>query len=365
MRLVWFILAIGCAAAHSNTLSAKGGGSLHTEVISSIANHTAQMSDLEFGDLTCMRWTGGSCAMFSCSTERGPTECEAGYCMCQQGLCADAVGTCVRQRGKWLGAHAIRFKNPYDRAKPYLGVGDSIVTELDWDSSRSLAATSSSQPSWNIALTPGGHLRFESMAMPGSAIHFYKDRRRRSRRSHNFLQEASTQSKKAANTTLAQVTSDSQGQEETRHKAAASIPDDDDLWPVLVSIKKASPLSVTFRARPTHKNGGGLEIWDPQTGHALASANAEWFSADHVARNGIAECLDVSDLFSISDCEGRQLVQFDPELPMEATPIIARNYISAIGVLNWWQAILVLVCICGPMCGIAAVLSEMQKRESS
>merc|ERR1719253_1796090 len=118
-----------------------------------------------------MRWTGGSCAMFSCSEERGPTECVQTYCMCPRGLCADAEGKCVRQQGKWLGDHSIRFENPYDPEKPYLGVANTPGV-----GAKSLAATSSSQRSWKIALTPGGHVRFESMDLPGNSIHLYPNR---------------------------------------------------------------------------------------------------------------------------------------------------------------------------------------------
>jgi hypothetical protein len=100
--------------------------------------------------------------------------------------------------------------------------------------------------------------------------------------------------------------------------------------------------NVTFRARPTHRDGGGLEIWDPQTGHTLASANTEWMMSDNVAKHGIAECADDGWFFS-SGCEGRQLVQFEPALPLEATPFVGRNYISAIGTLNWWQMLFFLV----------------------
>merc|ERR1740138_255971 len=128
----------------------------------------------------------------------------------------------------------------------------------------------------------------------------------------------------------------------------AVISDDDDMWPVLVVFSRAHPLDVTFRVRHTAKDGGGLEIWDPQTRHSLASGNPAWYSKDRVAARGIAECREPGMGGWFSDgCEGRQLVEFEPALPMEATPIVGRDYIYEVSTLNWWQMLLFIFCFCG------------------
>lgn len=292
-------------------------------------NNSTPFESGSLGDLTCMRNTGGSCAMFSCNTDRGPTVCDQGKCLCSQGLCANAEGVCDQQgKGKWLGSHSIAFNHPYDQQKPFIGVTEGGP----W-----LSSSSSSQPAWKIALSPGGRVRLESLLLPGTALKIYNNRRRRSKQF--LLAKKTATSKRAANVT------DGVAETLTTHTKKAVLPDDDDLWPMVTPIEDASPIDVTFQVRPTHKNGGGLEIWDPQTGHVLASGNPEWWSKDQVAARGIAECGD--NLFSAGDCEGRQLVQFEPELPFEATPFVSRADITAIAALNWWQMLLLFVTIAG------------------
>merc|ERR1719215_104032 len=57
----------------------------------------------------------GSCAVFGCSTSRGPTVCEHGVCMCHQGYCRYPVTTMhvqsrtCRMRAGTDSCHATRF----------------------------------------------------------------------------------------------------------------------------------------------------------------------------------------------------------------------------------------------------------------
>lgn len=314
-----------------------------------------------YGDLSCMRNTGGMCNVFSCRSERGPTVCENGRCMCQPGTCANAEGVCERTYGKWLGEYSIRFTKPYDPAKPFIGVGSwglgsrlSIGTSGVFSSRDTLAASSNSQPEWKIALTAHGHVRFESLSKPGKAMHIYANRRRRSSdsRRRSFFLQLEEETVQGNSMSMEQNRTVKAHSEETINLGSTDnkvlIPDDDDHWPILVNIPEAQPNDVTFRVRPTQKNGGGLEIWDPQTGYALASANPDWTFRDNVAGQGIAEC---SGSWFAGDCKGRQLVEFNPELPVEATPYVARDYITAYGAMAWWQVLLVFFLIVGLVVG--------------
>jgi hypothetical protein len=338
------ILANTCAAIHVK--ANEKDSMMHASRVG--GNNSTPFESGSLGDLTCMRNTGGSCVMFSCNTDRGPTVCEQGKCLCSQGLCANAEGVCDQQgKGKWLGSHSIAFNHPYDQQKPFIGVTEGGP----W-----LSSSSSSQPAWKIALSPGGRVRLESLLLPGTALKIYNNRRRRTddeeasrrrRRKYFLLAKKTATSKRAANVT------DGVAETLTTHTKKAVLPDNDDLWPMVTPIEEASPIDVTFQVRPTHKNGGGLEIWDPQTGHVLASGNPEWYSKDQVAAQGIAECSDWG-MFSAGDCEGRQLVQFEPELPFEATPFVSRADITAIAVLSWWQVPLLFLSIVGCyFCGVA------------
>lgn len=70
----------------------------------SSANESAQPTDPEVDDprlgLGCMRNTGGTCNVFGCLADRGPTVCEhvpwilGKSCLCQEGLCASLDGRC-------------------------------------------------------------------------------------------------------------------------------------------------------------------------------------------------------------------------------------------------------------------------------
>merc|ERR1719487_592012 len=95
--------------------------------------------------------------MSACKAERGPTICSSeGRCMCREGWCANAWGECIKEPGKFIGTHAIKFEKPYKLHKPYIGVGDKR-----WGTTY-LAATGDGTPQWKMALTAAGFVRFES-----------------------------------------------------------------------------------------------------------------------------------------------------------------------------------------------------------
>lgn len=119
---------------------------------------------LDYGNLACMRRTGGTCRTSSCKAERGPTVCESGKCMCASGYCAIADGSCVQQQGKWLGPHSIKSLDPRHQQKPYLGLDDSW--SLSTFKTR-VGFQEGSEPVWKIAVTPEGLVRFESLKFPG------------------------------------------------------------------------------------------------------------------------------------------------------------------------------------------------------
>lgn len=336
------------------------------------SNHSDGLA-LDYGDLTCMRWTGGVCPYTYCKESRGPTECIESKCMCPFGYCANAIGECeVHMEGEWLGTYAISFQKAYVPEKPYVGAvkpGPHYAPptgEFDvqtWDTEY-LVATADSRPQWKIALSPRAHVRFESADYPGNILSIYVNRRRRS-----FLlqQKSSPRNVQSENATSgvadrralpkhdahrdgAQVVMDEDLDEYLRERDAirdadgtkVKITDDDDLWPVLMPMEEAHPIYATFRVRPTAKDGGGYEIWDPQTQVALSSANPDWYFGDSATDQGMAECR-VAD----GECDGRQLVNFEPRLPHKATPVIERDILAEHGVLHWWQAGLIWLCFCG------------------
>lgn len=117
----------------------------------------------DYGDAACMRWSGGTCNLFACHPERGPTSCVDKLCMCAQGYCADAQGKCKpaqRQQEKLMGKYAIRFLDAY---KPYMTVttDDMLVTTED------------SHAQWKLFRSPDGFVRFESALRPGSLLGMY------------------------------------------------------------------------------------------------------------------------------------------------------------------------------------------------
>jgi len=236
-----------------------------------------------------------------------------------------------------LGSYSIQLVHPYNPQEPYVGIAPNRAPYSGADNvgSVSLASTPDSGAAWKIALMPEGRVRFQSVSMPLHAMTLYDNRRRRTENHHHMMLAAL---KETANFTGSAEGEPLRMMELQKEKVV--LPDDDDIWPMLIPVSLASPLDVTFQVRPTRQNGGGLEIWDPQTRHVLASGNPEWFAKDHVASKGIAECSALDSWGSASNCEGRQLVSFDPELPMEATPYVSRADIVAISGSNGWLELL-------------------------
>lgn len=272
-------------------------------------NSRGDWSSSIFGSLACMTWTGGTCNLMGCRSNRGSTRCVDGRCMCRPNYCANAYGTCDDAPGKWLGEYSIQFHKPYEPAKSYLGVGGA-----------GLKAMGDSAHTWWIALTHLGFVRFESMRMPGEVLTIYNNRRRR---------------QPTVAVSLSQVDKTSG--------------DDNDLWPTTEPLETVSPLDATFLIR---KTGDGFEIWDPQRDVAIANANpAGWFQ-DHVADRGVAECSN--SFFGLVDgCKGRQVVTFSPELPVEAVSSQGRIHVNALSGFTWWQLCLFLIggiCLCCCCC---------------
>lgn len=360
---------------------ARAGDSSDALVPETNASHGGlSRASVSFGDLSCMRWTGGSCSVLSCKADRGNTVCDAGYCMCLPGQCANAEGVCVSAIGKWVGDYAIKFENAHDSRRAYLG--DTVSRWTMFGPSQEnpvthyLASVPTSEPRWKIAITSGGHVRFESKLEPGHVMSIWENRRRRtdgrrrsmnSRRRMNLLQE-SRLVVNGTETSRDPQQSDASGALPLRPSLRksngtldlATFVDDEDYWPVLIDFRYAHPLDVTFRVRWTAQDGGGLEIWDPQTFHALASSQGGWLgwmSGDRVASQGVSECGSGPGFFSMmfgSNCNGRQLVEFEPPLPQEATTRAPRDYIYEVSVLSWWQ-FLILFCCCGGCVGACVI----------
>jgi len=117
---------------------------------------------------------------------------------------------------------------------------------------------------------------------------------------------------------------------------------------MLIKLEAATPLEATFQIRPTMKNGGGYELWDPGTQVSLASADPDGWG-DSVVEQGVTECYHKS-FWSSDPCDGgRQLVAFEPKLPNDALVGVARSNIEAISILSAWQAWLLVGCfvLCG------------------
>lgn len=246
---------------------------------------------MDYGDLTCMKWTGGTCPFTFCKEERGPTECIESKCMCPTGYCSNAIGECEpHMEGEWLGTYAISFEKPYAVEKPYIGASpglgiymgekgselDVSATTVDEFRAQYPEATANSERQWKIALSPRAHVRFESVRYPGFVL-----------------------------STLDNI-------------------------PVLMPLEHAHPIYTTFRVRPTAKDGGGYEIWDPHDQQALMSNNEELLLSGE--GQGVTECMVAKGV-----CDGHQLVIFEPQLPHKATPIVGRDILAEHGILHWWQ----------------------------
>lgn len=257
--------------------------------------------------------------------------------MCSFGYCASAEGACIAKGGSRIGRHSLRFGKPFDPIRPYV-TSFEVAPPSPYDEHGSeaeasgvthyLETTSSDEDAWEVALTGEGHVRLESRVDPGHVLSIYHNRRRRT----DLLQK-------------------SVHAENHKGHYDDNIDDSDDLWPVLVHFRSAHPLDVTFRARRTEQDGGGIELWHPQTGHALAAADPHWLFRDRVAAWGVAECRTPTGAYS-GDCAGRQLIDFNPPLPQEATFSAEHEYIREITVLTEAQALLLIVgmCICCALC---------------
>lgn len=77
----------------------------------------------EYNDPRCLRNSGGTCAIWGCNADRGPTDCvywtpgvthmfENGhYCMCQPGYCAAMDGKCYPNNNNTLVASRVAIRN--------------------------------------------------------------------------------------------------------------------------------------------------------------------------------------------------------------------------------------------------------------
>jgi len=313
--------------------SAMGGGS----------NATATGSAIDYGSLTCMHWTGGTCLLSTCKPERGPTVCESGKCMCQPGSCADAVGACIpNSKGEWIGEYAIRFMEPSLPHTAYLGLGSgSSVISGPPGMIAGLGTIALNTKQWKIALTPNGRVRLQNTAHPDSVLTIYSNRRR------GFLQTSNhgltSKARQGNREQMANSSSGSSSAHDAAKKGKKTF-GSYDLWPALVKLEKACPFDATFQVRPTVQDGGGLEIWDPHTKVAIANTNGEGtWTADAFDVDGIGECVDPQS----GDCLGRQLVEFEPPLPAKARETAVRAIITRISTLYLWQTVMiVLCCIC-------------------
>lgn len=316
--------------------------------------------------------------MAGCSTDRGPTVCNDGRCFCKEGFCADEEGVCASgSKGNDLGEHAIRFVNAHNQTMPYLGL--HTIEEGFLTAERHVPARVKSkdvkEAKWKIVLSPSGYVRFKSVAYPDRVLTIYHNRRRRtddgSRRRMFLLstredREADMDDEPVLNASAGghghavaaaahQLKSSDSGAKEgdnSTKKEDATISYDDDLWPLLAPFSATTPLAASFLIREASSGNGGLEIWDPQQGVALASANIEhsWFfdgnSGDEERQRGVAECYPRS--FWREGCKGRQEVAFEPPLPKEAVSQRKRVLINGIPNVPTWVVVLIvsfIVCV--------------------
>eukprot|EP00746_Dinoflagellata_sp_MGD_P011703 gnl/MRDRNA2_/MRDRNA2_124665_c0_seq1.p1 gnl/MRDRNA2_/MRDRNA2_124665_c0~~gnl/MRDRNA2_/MRDRNA2_124665_c0_seq1.p1 ORF type:complete len:398 (-),score=49.70 gnl/MRDRNA2_/MRDRNA2_124665_c0_seq1:86-1279(-) len=318
--------------SHAGNQSFKGNHSSYAWNDRHKGNHSfTSNKNYQKGDLACMRWSGGTCSLSECKAERGTTKCINGLCMCPEGFCADAWGRCVSTPGKWIGSYSIKFKNSYDTEEPFLGARKSSISrrwDCDWDCPKFLlSSTDHSSPSWKMALTAAGFVRLESIKYPGNVLTIYHNRRRRTDdddfgRRRFFLVQKNQRRLNSSGKQMA-------------HKA--KISDDDDLWPSLKSFTATTPIDATFQVREVP---GGHEIWDPQRGVSIASANPDWYIADSAADSGVAECYPAG-VFG-DTCDDRQVLMFKPELPPDAISNKDKLYVYPIANLHTWQGGLII-----------------------
>lgn len=325
-----------------------------TQLLSVLANKT------DYGDLTCMRWTGGTCGFSSCSADRGLTECIEGKCFCTSGQCSDMHGVCQPEHeGEWLGRHAIRFLQAYDEDQPYISTTtETISDDESWTEAKCdvLAAVGNSSKEWKIALTPGGFVRLESAAKPGNVITIYNNRRRRTEDEDFFLQAGSSpESNGSMAPSVAASASPANNSSENESSDPGDASSDADLWPMLMNVETASPLAVSFQVR---KVAGGLELWNPAHGVSLASAekSTSWLDdGDPVTPHGVGECYPAGLLSN--GCGNRELLRFEPELPESVVTTGDRKEVETVGGLRWWQIALIgfgCICLCFCILGMCS-----------
>lgn len=257
--------------------------------------------------------------------------------MCAQGHCANYQGVCVNTPGAWLGEFSIKFMNPHVSEKAYVSVAVGSGRRV------TLGGEAKDDRQWKIALTAAGYVRFESLRVTGHILTIYENRRRRTedvdrrRFSSALLHEGRTTAGREA------------------------FADDVDLWPTLLPLGEAHPLDATFMVRHSGRGVDDLEIWDPQRGVSLASADPNAWFEDSAANQGVAECYPSGWLSS--GCEGRELVAFDPPLPEKALTKTGQITLGEIGNLNWWQSLIVIfmvlllgvcLCVCALHCSAAS-----------
>lgn len=284
-------------------------------------------------DLACFRFTGGTCSFFACKEEMGPTECVSKLCFCQPGYCASVRGVCERLRGRTLGEFSIRFADPAETQRPYLGV----------DKHHRPAAIEHAGIQWRVALTHDGFVRFESTQHVGQVLTLYQDRRRRTQ-AHTMLLGAQANRESGSPRAEGQPTPCAVAARTASGRVYANcsggMSEDDDLWPRMRDIRFIPPPEASFLVRSTW---GGLEIWHPQTGASLATAaSTDWMRSDgELGRDtGLAECYPrVHTVFGWgAGCQSRNLVAFEPELPADA--VCARCSAGQVSSSPWrfWKA---------------------------
>jgi len=120
---------------------------------------TKQGDDLPW--LQCIINTGGTCNLFGCHTERGPTNCEwfnFGYhCMCQPGFCSNLLGRCERTPNQLIEANVV-LENVHWPGW-FIEMGDN-----SWNMWVQRKVNLNSK--WNLLQTPHGDLMLGSFKFP-------------------------------------------------------------------------------------------------------------------------------------------------------------------------------------------------------
>lgn len=347
-------LVVICSFTHVSEASYISGsrGKLHLHRVSNdtYTEHTQEGKQImiEYGDLTCMGWSGGTCRLSACKSERGPTTCMDGKCFCNSGYCATSAGICTMSKpGQWIGSYSVRFVNAYDSNQPFLGIEPDVSS---WGKRYySMASVANSQPQWKLAHTSNGFVRFESILRPRHVLTIYNNRRRRT--ADTYLQKSpsllshteNVLSKNLRSGTRMRNSSHLHNFTNDRQSSEAKISDDHDLWPRLQRLEDTEPIDASFQVRDMP--GKGLEIWDPHWEVSVASADRNWWFNDDSANHGVGECHPESWL--LSGCKGRELVVFEPKLPPGVATFGDRIKIEVISTWKWWHWVLMIIGFCG------------------